>query len=452
MIESEIRSPRAESRNAKSESISVLLIEDNHEDIHLIEEMLAQATDIWFELKYADQLSAGLKCLAQEGINVVLLDLSLPDSQGFDTFVRTRAQAPGVPIVVLTGLGDESLAGRAVREGAQDYLVKGDLDSNLLVRSLRYAIERQKMLAELEQRTQKSQALLYSLDNIIQKNPDGIIIVDRAGVMRFVNRAAESLLDRKSEELVGEMFGFPIMAGEKTELDVIRKGRKAATVEMYVVEMEWKGEIVYLASLRDITQHKQAEEQLKHSVVNLAEVVSRVVSARDPYTADHHQRVAQLARVVGGKMGLDKDRVQRLYVGSLLHDIGMISLPEAILSKTGKLTEEEWALVRSHTNRGYQILKDANFPWQVADMALHHHERLDGSGYPHGLGVDKLSLEVRILAVCNVVEAMSSHRLYRPARSKEEVLQEIKNGRGTKYDADVVGIVLQIIENGEFKL
>jgi putative nucleotidyltransferase with HDIG domain len=198
-------------------------------------------------------------------------------------------------------------------------------------------------------------------------------------------------------------------------------------------------------------ERKKVQEQLEHSFIDLAQTVSRAMASRDPYTAGHEKRVADLARLVGKKMGLEENRLQGLYIGGLLHDIGKISTPESILSKPGELTDEEWNLIRAHTKRGYEILKDTYLPWPVADMAVHHHERLDGSGYPHGISGDKLSLEVRILAVCDVVEAMSSHRPYRPARSKKEVLEEIKGGRGTKYDANVVDVMLQIIENEEFQ-
>ncbi|TET77746.1 HD-GYP domain-containing protein, partial [candidate division TA06 bacterium] len=169
----------------------------------------------------------------------------------------------------------------------------------------------------------------------------------------------------------------------------------------------------------------------------------------DPYTAVHQRRVAELARLVGEKMGLDKNRLQGLYIGGLLHDIGKISAPETILTKSGKLTDEEWSLIRVHTKRGHEILQGTNLPWPVAEMALHHHERLDGSGYPCRISGDELSLEVRILGVCDVVEAMSSHRPYRPARSKKEVCEELVSGRGTKYDASIVDIMFQIIESGE---
>ncbi len=196
-------------------------------------------------------------------------------------------------------------------------------------------------------------------------------------------------------------------------------------------------------------ERKRVQEKLDDSFVNLAETVSRAMDSRDPYTAGHQRRVARLARLVGERMGLDEHRLLGLYIGGLLHDIGKISIPESILSKPGKLTVEEWNLLRTHPQRGYEILKDSDLPWPIADIALHHHERLDKSGYPHGIGDDELSLENRILSVCDVVEAMSSHRPYRPARSKDMILAEILDGKGTKYDPEVVDIMLEILKNDE---
>jgi len=194
---------------------------------------------------------------------------------------------------------------------------------------------------------------------------------------------------------------------------------------------------------------KNREGQIRSYFANLAENISRVLEAVDVYAAIHQRRVAALARHVGTKMRLDEDKLFWLYIGGLLHDIGKISIPESILNKTGKLTEEEWLLIRSHTKQGYNILKDIGFTYPVDDIALHHHERVDGSGYPDGIGGDRLSIEVCIIAVCDVVDAMGTHRPYRPARSKEEILQELKNGRGTKYNASVVDAMLEIIESGE---
>jgi len=236
------------------------------------------------------------------------------------------------------------------------------------------------------------------------------------------------------------------------ELEVTRKDGSTVWMEHNVSALyDSDGQVTgYLGVSRDISERKRGEEELQRAFVNLAETVSRALELRDPYTADHQRRVASVAAEVGRRMGMDPDRVRGLQIGALLHDIGKIAVPEGILGKPGALLEQEWRLIRVHPVRGYEILKDAGLPWPAADMALHHHERLDGSGYPDGIGGEELSLEVRILAVCDVAEAMLSHRPYRPARSTQEVLAELDCGRGTKYDPLVVDIVVGMIEGGGF--
>jgi PAS domain S-box-containing protein/putative nucleotidyltransferase with HDIG domain len=198
-------------------------------------------------------------------------------------------------------------------------------------------------------------------------------------------------------------------------------------------------------------ERQKANVQLKHHFLSLAETMSNALYFVDPYTASHQQRLAAMADIVGEKLGLDKDRLEWLHFGGLLHDIGKIAVPSAILSKPGKLTDEEWVMVRSHAKRGYEVLKNMSLPDFVTDMVLSHHERLDGSGYPNGKRGDSLSLEVRILGVCDVVEAMSSHRPYRPARERAEILAELKGGRGSKYDPHVVELVMAMLKGNEFE-
>ena len=244
-------------------STKALLIEDNEDDALIIQEMLSRVKGDGFDLEWANRLSTGLERLAEGGIDVVLLDLGLPDSQGLRTLSKVNAQAPEVPAVVMTGLADETLAVEAVRVGAQDYLTKGQVDGNLLARSLRHAIERHRMQAELEQRAQELQASETRLRTIIEKAADSIIIVDGNGMVRFVNPAAESLFGRQAEEFLGESLGLPVVAGETTEIDIIRRGGETATAEMRVVETMWEGESAYLASLHDITERKRAEEKIR---------------------------------------------------------------------------------------------------------------------------------------------------------------------------------------------
>ena len=249
---------------------NVLLIEDDHGYADLVRLTLA-ADAPQFILVHTDRLSTGLERLGQGGIDVILLDLSLPDSGGLDTFVETHAHAGEVPIVVLTGLDDEMLTYEALRRGAQDYLVKIEVDGPLLARSLRYAIERSRLLARLEQSSEER------FRNMIEQNADAIVILDGNGIVRFANPAAESHFGCKVEELLDDLFGFPVSAGETTEIDVIRRDGEIATAEMRVVETQWQGEDAYLASLRDISERKKAREELQ-SAKEAAEAASRAKS------------------------------------------------------------------------------------------------------------------------------------------------------------------------------
>jgi len=199
-------------------------------------------------------------------------------------------------------------------------------------------------------------------------------------------------------------------------------------------------------------ERKSAEERIRRSSVSLAETVGRAMEPRDPYTAGHQRRVAELSRLVGRRLGCSAAEQEGLYVGGLLHDIGKMAIPESILTKPGRLTPEEWGLVREHVVVGCDVLRKADLPWPVAEMALRHHERLDGSGYPDGLKGDSLGFESRLLAVCNVVEAMSSHRPYRPAPGPAAVWEEMRTGRGRLYDARMVDVLEDVIRCGEFRL
>jgi len=270
----------------KDKPIKVLLIEDNPLNARFIEGILAKAGGTSFNLEVADRLSTGLEILTkdmqenyesqskksairdpQSKIDIVLLDLGLPDSQGLDTFAKAYAHAPEVPIIVLTSSDDEPLALEAVRKGAQDYLVKGEIDGHTLALSMRYAIERKHVvLREGEAR----------LRNIIEKNVDGIIIVDGNGIVCFVNPAGEALFGLKAEEFVEQLFGFPVVAGETVEIDIVRSTREGVIAEMRVVETEWRGEKAYLLSLRDITERKRMEEALRESELRYRETVSNI--------------------------------------------------------------------------------------------------------------------------------------------------------------------------------
>ncbi|MFQ5852906.1 MAG: ATP-binding protein [Candidatus Binatia bacterium] len=326
-----------------SSVVQVLLIEDDPGYADLLREILLREKEPLFALEWVDRLQSGLRRLAQGGIDAVLLDLSLPDSQGFDTFVQACAQASQVPIVVLTAIDNETVAIKAVQEGAQDYLVKGQVGNRMLSRVIRYAMERHRLLAELGYHTRELQASEARFRSIIEKNADGIVVVDRDGIMRFVNPAAESLLDRKAGELLGEWFGFPVAGGETMEIEVFRRSGKAAIAEMRVVEMVWEGEITYLASLRDITDRKQMLAELEKTRQQQLQVKNQFLShvsheLRSPLTAIY-QFVTNLLDGLAG----DLKPEQREHLEIALRNVNQLramiaDLLEVTRAETGKLT------------------------------------------------------------------------------------------------------------------
>jgi putative nucleotidyltransferase with HDIG domain len=208
---------------------------------------------------------------------------------------------------------------------------------------------------------------------------------------------------------------------------------------------------IIVAIMRDITEKKRAErqildqlEQLKTAFMSTVEVATVLNEMRDPYTAGHERRVAAIAAAIGAHLGLDENRQEGLRVAGYLHDVGKIIVPSEILCKPGKLSAIEFQLIQGHVQAGYDVLKNVKFPWPVAQVALQHHERMDGSGYPQGLKGEAILLEARVIAVADVIEAMSSHRPYRPGLGITAALAEIERGRGTLYDSQVADACLKL--------
>ena len=199
------------------------------------------------------------------------------------------------------------------------------------------------------------------------------------------------------------------------------------------------------------TSHKldATLHNLRESLDGSIKAIARMVELRDPYTAGHERKVSQLAEAIAKIMGLPERQIEGVRVAGFIHDIGKIAVPAEILSKPSRLNESEYALIKAHPQAGYDILKDIDFPWPIAQILLQHHERLDGTGYPHGLKREQILLEARILAVADVVEAMSSHRPYRPGLGIDSALEEIERFREVRYDAGVVDACLKLFrENG----
>ena len=258
----------AESEDAAPEEETVLLVEDSRTDARLITKMLTAAPGKSPVVEWAGTLSEGLERISAGGIGIVLLDLNLPDSRGLDTVRSAYTHAPDLPIVVLTSSDDETMAAQAVGEGAQDYLVKGQVDSNWLSRAMRYAIERKRV----RQAIVAGEARFHSM---IRDNADGIVVVDRAGLVRYLNPAARSLFGPEAEEMPGQPFELPIVGGETIEVEIAGSGQTPTVAAMRVAEMDWEGEPAHIVSLRDVTARKQAEDELARYRQHLEELVQQ---------------------------------------------------------------------------------------------------------------------------------------------------------------------------------
>jgi putative nucleotidyltransferase with HDIG domain len=238
----------------------------------------------------------------------------------------------------------------------------------------------------------------------------------------------------------------------------MRRDGTVIPIELSSRIIEYNGEPVALSIARDITERKQAEEERKQSFERLQRALQETVNAlasalemRDPYTAGHQRRVADLACIIAREMGLSDEQVDGIRLAGIIHDVGKIRVPGEILSWPGKLTEIDFNIIKVHPQVGYDILKTIEFPYSVAEIMLQHHERMDGSGYPSGLKDGEILQEARILAVADVVEAMASHRPYRPSRGINKALAEITKNKNVLYDPDVVDACLKLFKENKYK-
>ena len=314
--------------------------------------------------------------------------------------------------------------------------------------------------------------------SIFRDNPEAIVYVDEKGNildinLRFIELFGYSLKEIKGKNINSGIIHPPDKIEEGKDIDnkALLKGyidfetiRKKKDGTLFPVFMSGSPVIVdgkprgIIGMFVDITERKKIEEQLKESFKKLKktmedsiEAISLVTEARDAYTAGHQRRVSTLAVAIAEEMGFPQDRVEGIKIAALIHDVGKINLPAEILSNPGKLSEIEFNLIKNHSQIGYDILKKIDFLWPVAEIVLQHHEKVNGSGYPRGLKGDEILLEAKIICVADVVEAMSSHRPYRPALGIDKALEEISQNRGILYDSEVVDICLKLFKEKGFK-
>jgi len=345
-----------------------------------------------------------------------------------------------------------------------------------------------------------------SYRDLVEKANSIILRMDTRGIVTFMNEFAERFFLYTKEEIVGRNVVGTIVpdtdsAGRKLAAMIRGIGRKP---DRYVKNenenMRRTGERVWIAWTNrpmldetgkpveilcigtDITEHKRMEEALRvardelemrvrertadlakaneelrlaaekrhRTLQGVIRAVSLTLEKRDPYTAGHERRVAQLASAMAKEIGLPHERIEGLQLAASIHDIGKISVPAEILCKPGKLSDAEFSLIKAHPAVGHDVLEPVDFPWPIGNIVRQHHEKLDGSGYPQGLCGSRILLEARILVIADVVEAMASHRPFRPALGIDAALEEIIGGRGMLYDVEAADACLKLFREKGF--
>jgi PAS domain S-box-containing protein/putative nucleotidyltransferase with HDIG domain len=321
-------------------------------------------------------------------------------------------------------------------------------------------IKRKQAEGKLRKSEEKFRTLYeQSNDAIFLYNLEGKILDVNTRVLKMlgykkegiISKYIQSLLPKDEFSTVKKAFQQTKEQGDvRFESRFIRKDGSQIFVDISSKLVDQKKEIVQ-GVVRDITEQKQSQEKLKKTIDATLDTISKLIEAKDPYTAGHQQRVSQLATAIAKELSLSQDKIEGIRIASLIHDIGKIGIPTEILSKPTKLSDIEFSLIKNHSQIGYDILKSIDFSYPVANIALQHHEKLDGSGYPNHLKGDEVLLEARIIGVADVVEAISSHRPYRPALGIDKALEEISQNRGILYDPEVVDACLKLFKEKEFK-
>jgi len=303
------------------------------------------------------------------------------------------------------------------------------------------------------------------LPAVTEHSPNLVVVVDGTGVVNFANPAALAMFGVSNDEVIGanacrfiDLIDQERVTGQLAEI-LTRPGTSntdkvrfvSSTGSIRVLEIVATNLLAdedvsgIVINGHDVTERDDYLASLEAALDAVTVSVSNMVEIRDPYTAGHQRQVAQIAVTIARDLGMPDEEVKGIEVAATIHDIGKIAIPAEILTRPGRLTAIEFEMVKTHSQTGHDIVTEVPFPWPVAEMILQHHERLDGSGYPRGLTGDETLMGARIVAIADVLSAMTEHRPYRASRGSAAAIDELRTHRGQLYDKDAVDSLLGIM-------
>jgi len=449
-------------------SVDLLLVEDEPLDVELIGDALRRA-GVDPRLRCVDDEPGFRSSLALKRPDAILADWTLPSFSGARALEIARLEFPEVPFLFVSGTIAEHTALEALRNGAVDYVFKHQLErlASSVSRAIDEARER-RALATSEERYRR----------LFETAKDGILILAaESGRILEANPFISRLLGCEPQDLIGKQLweiGSLIdkeraihLFSELQERGYVRyedlplRSHDGSLKEVEFVSNTYLvgDQEVIQCNIRDISDRRTAErlahthqEETLRALQDMVVALVSLSEARDPYTAGHQERVADLAAAMAVEMGLGDQQIEGIRISGLVHDIGKFAIPSEILTKPTALKKEEMELVRTHVQAGVDVLQPIHFPWPVAETVLHHHERLDGSGYPQHLQGEAISLGGRILAVADTVETMATHRPYRFSQGLEAALTTIEAGKASLYDPAAVEACLRLFRQKGYQL
>ncbi len=460
-------------------SLKILYLEDNPDDVELVRSFLIKG-GVSCNLAQVETQTDFIDALEQDDFDIIFLDYTLPSFDGLSALKIVREKSPDIPVIIVAGFITDDLAIELFNEGATDYVLKDKLS--------RLAFSVRRAISEIEERTQrkKSEEMLMNASKhwreTFDSMPYGVMLIDREFNIIKTNDYISKLTGIPIKELIGKKC-YEVHTGLNIENCPVVKSSKTLNteiIELYDPKInkyfmahavpvfdEQRRITSYMNSLIDITENKEKEKiivesrdaflnmlkDLDFSYKELKEIYQGLIisfvnalDAKSPWTKGHSVRVTDYALAIANEIGLSKQDSEVLNTAALLHDIGKIGTYDTVLDKPGRLNDEEFALVKMHPGRGAEILSPIRQFKPVLAIIRHHHERMDGKGYPDGLKGDGIPFFARILHVADSFDAMTADRPYRPAPGKEYAISEFKKYNGIQFDPDVVEAFLKVLK------
>jgi len=456
--------------------LRILCLEDCGADVELLRERLSAEFDV--TMRVASNREEFMDALVGAEYDVILADYTLPDFDAPGALDAVAAAGIRIPFICVSGTVGEDRTVELLKRGATDYVLKDRMGR--LVFAVKRALQSAREEAALAASQERFQQLFEHMGDAVIVHDDSIILANPAAHAKFgyaeesdmsgvaiatlicpewIERSRDGIAAlRESHGTVGPL-----------ECELTRADGSKWFAEVTTSLLTADGQIIYESTFHDLTQRRDRDMELERYRVQLEQlleergrsldlargalasvtaVISRTVEIRDPYTAGHQRRVAALATEIAKQMDLGEDQVEEVSIAAAIHDVGKVSVPAEVLSKPAKLSAPEFELVKFHSQAGHDIISSAQLKGAVPQIVLQHHERCDGSGYPQGLLGDQILTGAKIIMVSDVVEAMSSHRPYRPALGIDAARAEIVSGSGSAFDEDVVRACLDVLDAG----